>query len=143
MVDDLKFDSLSYNMSFMTPTSSPSEEVTSYLLSLCMIGHPLCLVHLYKEQHNNTHTRVRFMTQTSSSVTPILLNRTQQELSTLVTLRMRTRLLLFCSRLLRFLDEVQSHSNENKMNVQNLATVFGPNILRPRVEDPVTMMEGR
>ncbi|CAL8300258.1 unnamed protein product [Merluccius merluccius] len=42
----------------------------------------------------------------------------------------------------RFLDEVQSHCNENKMSVQNLATVFGPNILRPRVEDPVTMMEG-
>ena len=46
----------------------------------------------------------------------------------------------FC--LVRFLDEVQSHSNENKMSVQNLATVFGPNILRPRVEDAVTMMEG-
>lgn len=44
--------------------------------------------------------------------------------------------------LLRFLDEVQSHAGENKMSVQNLATVFGPNILRPRVEDPVTMMEG-
>nr|XP_046257725.1 rho GTPase-activating protein 22 isoform X2 [Scatophagus argus] len=42
----------------------------------------------------------------------------------------------------KFLDEVQSHSSENKMTVQNLATVFGPNILRPRVEDPVTMMEG-
>ncbi|XP_027133007.1 rho GTPase-activating protein 22 isoform X3 [Larimichthys crocea] len=42
----------------------------------------------------------------------------------------------------KFLDEVQSYSNENKMSVQNLATVFGPNILRPRVEDPVTMMEG-
>ncbi|MFT7807363.1 rho GTPase-activating protein 22-like isoform X2 [Arapaima gigas] len=42
----------------------------------------------------------------------------------------------------RFLDEVQSHSNENKMSVQNLATVFGPNILRPRMEDPVTIMEG-
>ncbi|KAK1791656.1 hypothetical protein P4O66_013654, partial [Electrophorus voltai] len=42
----------------------------------------------------------------------------------------------------RFLDEVQSHSNENKMSVQNLATVFGPNILRPKIEDPVTMMEG-
>ncbi|XP_045925990.1 rho GTPase-activating protein 22 isoform X1 [Micropterus dolomieu] len=42
----------------------------------------------------------------------------------------------------KFLDEVQFHSNENKMSVQNLATVFGPNILRPRVEDPVTMMEG-
>ncbi|XP_026134021.1 rho GTPase-activating protein 22 isoform X1 [Carassius auratus] len=42
----------------------------------------------------------------------------------------------------KFLDEVQSHSNENKMSVQNLATVFGPNILRPKVEDPVSMMEG-
>ncbi|KAF6316877.1 Rho GTPase activating protein 22 [Rhinolophus ferrumequinum] len=42
----------------------------------------------------------------------------------------------------RFLDEVQSHSNVNKMSVQNLATVFGPNILRPQMEDPVTMMEG-
>ncbi|XP_040033794.2 rho GTPase-activating protein 22 isoform X1 [Gasterosteus aculeatus] len=42
----------------------------------------------------------------------------------------------------KFLDEVQSHSSENKMSVQNLATVFGPNILRPRVEDPVAMMEG-
>lgn len=29
------------------------------------------------------------------------------------------------------------------MSVQNLATVFGPNILRPQVEDPVTIMEGK
>ncbi|XP_053927603.1 rho GTPase-activating protein 22 isoform X1 [Cuculus canorus] len=42
----------------------------------------------------------------------------------------------------RFLDEVQAHSSINKMSVQNLATVFGPNILRPKMEDPVTMMEG-
>lgn len=28
------------------------------------------------------------------------------------------------------------------MSVQNLGTVFGPNILRPKVEDPVTIMEG-
>lgn len=28
------------------------------------------------------------------------------------------------------------------MSVQNLATVFGPNILRPKVEDPLTIMEG-
>ncbi|XP_035382606.1 rho GTPase-activating protein 24 isoform X2 [Electrophorus electricus] len=42
----------------------------------------------------------------------------------------------------RFLDEVQSYSGVNKMSVQNLATVFGPNILRPRVEDPVAIMEG-
>lgn len=50
--------------------------------------------------------------------------------------------ILCCSCPLRFLDEVQSHANENKMSVQNLATVFGPNIIHPRVEDPVTMMEG-
>ncbi|XP_007178799.1 rho GTPase-activating protein 22 isoform X1 [Balaenoptera acutorostrata] len=42
----------------------------------------------------------------------------------------------------KFLDEVQSHSDVNKMSVQNLATVFGPNILRPQIEDPVTIMEG-
>ncbi|XP_051779760.1 rho GTPase-activating protein 22-like isoform X2 [Erpetoichthys calabaricus] len=42
----------------------------------------------------------------------------------------------------KFLDEVQAHSSENKMSVQNLATVFGPNILRPKLEDPVTIMEG-
>ncbi|XP_050997790.1 rho GTPase-activating protein 22 isoform X2 [Acomys russatus] len=41
-----------------------------------------------------------------------------------------------------FLDEVQAHSDVNKMSVQNLATVFGPNILRPQIEDPVTIMEG-
>ncbi|XP_075279459.1 rho GTPase-activating protein 22 isoform X3 [Opisthocomus hoazin] len=42
----------------------------------------------------------------------------------------------------KFLDEVQAHSSINKMSVQNLATVFGPNILRPKMEDPVTIMEG-
>ncbi|XP_077207084.1 rho GTPase-activating protein 22 [Paroedura picta] len=42
----------------------------------------------------------------------------------------------------KFLDEVQSHSSFNKMGVQNLATVFGPNILRPPIEDPATIMEG-
>uniref|UniRef100_A0A4W5KQ23 Rho GTPase activating protein 22 n=1 Tax=Hucho hucho TaxID=62062 RepID=A0A4W5KQ23_9TELE len=42
----------------------------------------------------------------------------------------------------RFLDEVQSHSSQNKMSVQNLATVFGPNIFRPKMEDPQMMMEG-
>ncbi|XP_052354262.1 rho GTPase-activating protein 22 isoform X2 [Oncorhynchus keta] len=42
----------------------------------------------------------------------------------------------------RFLDEVQSHSSQNKMSVQNLATVFGPNIFRPKMEDPQIMMEG-
>lgn len=29
------------------------------------------------------------------------------------------------------------------MSVQNLATVFGPNILRPKVEDPVAILEGQ
>ncbi|KAK9401587.1 rho GTPase-activating protein 22 [Crotalus adamanteus] len=42
----------------------------------------------------------------------------------------------------RFLHEVQSYASHNKMSVQNLATVFGPNILRPQIEDPVTQMEG-
>ncbi|NWU91878.1 RHG24 protein, partial [Upupa epops] len=42
----------------------------------------------------------------------------------------------------RFLDEVQFYSGVNKMSVQNLATVFGPNILRPKMEDPLTIMEG-
>ncbi|XP_006768727.1 PREDICTED: rho GTPase-activating protein 24 isoform X5 [Myotis davidii] len=42
----------------------------------------------------------------------------------------------------RFLDEVQSYSGVNKMSAQNLATVFGPNILRPKMEDPLTIMEG-
>ncbi|KAJ8248403.1 hypothetical protein GJAV_G00241660 [Gymnothorax javanicus] len=42
----------------------------------------------------------------------------------------------------KFLDEVQTHSNQNKMSIQNLATVFGPNILRPKMGDPKSMMEG-
>ena len=33
----------------------------------------------------------------------------------------------------RFLSEIQDHSEDNKMTALNLATVFGPNILRPRV----------
>ncbi|XP_030069284.1 rho GTPase-activating protein 24 [Microcaecilia unicolor] len=42
----------------------------------------------------------------------------------------------------RFLDEVQFYSNLNKMGVQNLVTVFGPNILRPKVEDPLLLSSG-
>lgn len=42
----------------------------------------------------------------------------------------------------RFLNEVQSHSSSNKMTVQNLATVFGPNILRAKAEDPQSIMGG-
>lgn len=43
----------------------------------------------------------------------------------------------------RFLNEVQSCSSSNKMNVQNLATVFGPNILRAKAEDPQSIMGGK
>ncbi|KAM4726911.1 rho GTPase-activating protein 24-like [Anableps anableps] len=42
----------------------------------------------------------------------------------------------------QFLNEVQSCSSSNKMNVQNLATVFGPNILRAKAEDPQSIMGG-
>jgi hypothetical protein len=31
-----------------------------------------------------------------------------------------------------FLLEVSAHSNENKMTLENIATVFGPNFLSPR-----------
>ncbi|KAL4631325.1 rho GTPase-activating protein 24-like [Arapaima gigas] len=41
-----------------------------------------------------------------------------------------------------FLHEVQSYSHINKMSSQNLATVFGPNILRPKAEDPESIIEG-
>lgn len=33
----------------------------------------------------------------------------------------------------RFLHQVHEHSNENKMTADNLALVFGPNILSPEV----------
>ncbi|KAL4659813.1 rho GTPase-activating protein 24-like [Arapaima gigas] len=42
----------------------------------------------------------------------------------------------------QFLHEVQSYSDSNKMSTQNLATVFGPNILRPKVEDPESIIGG-
>uniref|UniRef100_A0A3Q2Y3K5 Rho-GAP domain-containing protein n=1 Tax=Hippocampus comes TaxID=109280 RepID=A0A3Q2Y3K5_HIPCM len=45
--------------------------------------------------------------------------------------------------LLKFLNEVQSHSKGNKMSCQNLATVFGPNILRAKAEDPESIMGGK
>ncbi|KAF7199656.1 rho GTPase-activating protein 25 isoform X1 [Nothobranchius furzeri] len=40
----------------------------------------------------------------------------------------------------RFLFEVQNHSTVNKMNVENLATVMGINLLKPQIEDPITVM---
>uniref|UniRef100_UPI00358EB816 rho GTPase-activating protein 24-like n=1 Tax=Myxine glutinosa TaxID=7769 RepID=UPI00358EB816 len=42
----------------------------------------------------------------------------------------------------RFLYEVQKHEMENKMNIQNLAMVFAPNILRKKTDDPFSIMEG-
>ncbi|XP_043076986.1 rho GTPase-activating protein 24 isoform X2 [Puntigrus tetrazona] len=42
----------------------------------------------------------------------------------------------------QFLNDVQSYSNINKMSIQNLATVFGPNILRPKAEDPESLIGG-
>lgn len=41
----------------------------------------------------------------------------------------------------RFLFEVQQHSKVNKMNVENLATVMGINLLKPQIEDPITVMK--
>ncbi|XP_046873457.1 rho GTPase-activating protein 24 isoform X2 [Hypomesus transpacificus] len=42
----------------------------------------------------------------------------------------------------QFLNEVQTFSCSNKMSTQNLATVFGPNILRPKAEDPESIIGG-
>ncbi|XP_055035734.2 rho GTPase-activating protein 24 isoform X1 [Misgurnus anguillicaudatus] len=42
----------------------------------------------------------------------------------------------------QFLNDVQSYSNINKMSIQNLATVFGPNILRPKAENPESIIGG-
>ncbi|KAG5840476.1 hypothetical protein ANANG_G00189220 [Anguilla anguilla] len=42
----------------------------------------------------------------------------------------------------RFLYKVQQNSKVNKMSVENLATVIGVNLLKPQIEDPVTMMKG-
>ncbi|XP_068594597.1 rho GTPase-activating protein 25 [Brachionichthys hirsutus] len=40
-----------------------------------------------------------------------------------------------------FLFEIQLNSDVNKMNVENLATVMGINLLKPQLEDPVTVMK--
>ncbi|XP_063059887.1 rho GTPase-activating protein 24 isoform X2 [Engraulis encrasicolus] len=42
----------------------------------------------------------------------------------------------------QFLSEVQTYSSSNKMSIDNLATVFGPNILRPKAEDPESIIGG-
>ncbi|NXC47473.1 RHG25 protein, partial [Penelope pileata] len=42
----------------------------------------------------------------------------------------------------RFLYEIQLNSSVNKMSVDNLATVIGVNLIRPKIEDPATIMRG-
>ncbi|NWW55132.1 RHG25 protein, partial [Pedionomus torquatus] len=42
----------------------------------------------------------------------------------------------------RFLHEIQSNSSINKMSVDNLATVIGVNLIRPKIEDPASIMRG-
>lgn len=37
---------------------------------------------------------------------------------------------------------MQQHSKVNKMNVENLATVMGINLLKPQIEDPISVMKG-
>lgn len=41
-----------------------------------------------------------------------------------------------------FLFEVQLNAAVNKMNVENLATVMGINLLKPQIEDPISVMKG-
>nr|XP_031362572.1 rho GTPase-activating protein 25 [Lonchura striata domestica] len=42
----------------------------------------------------------------------------------------------------RFLYDIQLNSSVNKMSVDNLATVMGVNLIRPRIEDPAVIMRG-
>ncbi|XP_074930874.1 rho GTPase-activating protein 25 isoform X1 [Phalacrocorax aristotelis] len=42
----------------------------------------------------------------------------------------------------RFLHEIQLNSSVNKMSVDNLATVIGVNLVRPKIEDPAIIMRG-
>uniref|UniRef100_A0A8C3S5V6 Rho GTPase activating protein 25 n=1 Tax=Chelydra serpentina TaxID=8475 RepID=A0A8C3S5V6_CHESE len=41
-----------------------------------------------------------------------------------------------------FLHEIQLNSSVNKMSVDNLATVIGVNLIRPKIEDPAVIMRG-
>lgn len=43
----------------------------------------------------------------------------------------------------RFLHEIQLNSSVNKMSVDNLATVIGVNLIRPKIEDPAIIMKGK
>ncbi|NWH66105.1 RHG25 protein, partial [Geococcyx californianus] len=42
----------------------------------------------------------------------------------------------------RFLHKIQLNSSINKMSVDNLATVIGVNLMRPKIEDPAIIMRG-
>ncbi|KGL84621.1 Rho GTPase-activating protein 25, partial [Tinamus guttatus] len=42
----------------------------------------------------------------------------------------------------RFLHEIQLNSSINKMSVDNLATVIGVNLIRPKIGDPAVIMRG-
>ncbi|XP_039567862.1 rho GTPase-activating protein 25 [Passer montanus] len=65
----------------------------------------------------------------------------QQELVEQLSLLPRDNYNLL-SFLCRFLYEIQLNSSVNKMSVDNLATVMGVNLIRPRVEDPAVIMRG-
>lgn len=41
----------------------------------------------------------------------------------------------------RFLHEVEECSSENRMNIVNLGTIFGPHLLSPHTDDPQVLME--
>lgn len=43
-------------------------------------------------------------------------------------------------RLLVYLNRVAAHSEENFMTPQNLAIVFAPNLLRPKIESPLVLI---
>ncbi|XP_051896862.1 rho GTPase-activating protein 25-like isoform X2 [Pristis pectinata] len=65
----------------------------------------------------------------------------QQELTKQISLLPQANYNLL-SYICRFLHEVQLHSAMNKMGVDNLATVIGVNLFRPKTEDPVAIMRG-
>ncbi|KAL7983947.1 hypothetical protein Chor_004487 [Crotalus horridus] len=97
-----------------TPTASEDGEMTSYLIVL---------------RNTDVHAVAS------------LLKRYLRELPEPVVPFANYEDFLSCGQLLSK-DEGESYASHNKMSVQNLATVFGPNILRPQIEDPVTQMEG-
>ncbi|XP_041087806.1 rho GTPase-activating protein 25-like isoform X2 [Polyodon spathula] len=65
----------------------------------------------------------------------------QEQLENQIALLPRANYSLL-SYICRFLYEIQLNSSVNKMSVENLATVIGVNLLKPKIEDPVTIMKG-